>query len=727
MTMKIMHNFNSYKQPLMMKRSYQTTIKYFILSMFILFAVSNAQAQKQSKKQKPVETEISNEITKANIKLSARYYGDSIVLRWAVDKSSAWRILNEYGYEIERLTLDPGNNVIEDFKKLTNTPVKPWTYEQWGERIDKNDDYAVIAAQTLYGESFDVTKTTANKAAQLDNMADEARMRHAFAMLSADISVQAANGLGLRFSDTDIKKGNKYIYRIYSNHPVTSFTTDTALYVIGTNELYNVFAPYPPKALEGENLITLNWNKELKFSAYLIQRSSDNGKTYTDLTEKPYLQVSRLKESVDKFSFTDSIPQNYKPYLYRIAGITSFGDISPWSESIKVMGRDRTPPEKPRIIKSVVINDDNNVEISWEIDNISPDMKGFYIGRGSNVTGPFEPLNKKPLSNNQREYIDKNAVKDGTNYYVVASVDTAKNISQSMPAYVVMRDNEPPLKPSGLEGIIDTNGVVKLWWPKGKEPDLNGYRVYYSNHKNSEFHALTGTFRDTTFTDTINLLTLDELIYYRIVAVDMNLNNSEFSDILGLQKPDKVKPVTPVFKSYEVTDTTVFISWIPGTSKDIVRQILYKREPGQEWLPYREFDQKTSDFTDSGVSQEKTYEYSLAAVDDAGLTSDISKPLIIRVYNTGLLKGVSGLKAGVGEDGKSVVLNWNLAEDNECSYLIYRSFNGAGLQMLSASDGGSKEYIDRNVIPGGNYTYAIKVISNNGKKSLLSEHVAVEL
>ncbi|MDA3953468.1 MAG: hypothetical protein PF485_07460, partial [Bacteroidales bacterium] len=421
------------------------------------------------------------------------------------------------------------------------------------------------------------------------------------------------------------------------------------------------------------------------------------------------------------------VPENYKPYLYRIAGITSFADVSPWSRPVKAMGRDRTPPEIPRIISSVVINDDNDVKISWEIDKITPDMKGFFVGRGANVTGPFMPLHKNALANNKTEYIDKNAVVDGKNYYVVVSVDTAKNISQSMPAYVVMKDNDPPAKPLGLQGDIDTTGVVKLWWPKGEEPDLNGYRVYYSNHKTGEFYPLTGTIRDTTFSDFINLRTLDELIYYRIVAVDMNLNNSKYSDILELRKPDKVKPVAPVFKTYKVTDTSVYVSWIPSSSKDAVKQILYKREPEKEWQAYKEFENDIITFTDNQVSKEKIYEYSLVAIDDAGLASEHSKFLVIRIYNTGVQTQVSNFKAELADDEKSVILAWEYDESSDCTFLIYRAYNGGGLQMFASANKGSKQYIDKNIALKGTYTYAIKAINKNGNKSTLSDNVKVEI
>ena len=214
------------------------------------------------------------------------------------------------------------------------------------------------------------------------------------------------------------------------------------------------------------------------------------------------------------------------------------------------------------------------------------------------------------------------------------------------------------------------------------------------------------------------------ITYY---GCDIGILLSEYSDILELQKPDIINPVAPVFKKYNVTETDVHITWIPSSSKDVIKQKLYKREPGGEWQVLMEFHKGVKEYTDKEVSKEKIYEYSLTAIDDNGLLSENSKPLTIRIYNSGMQSGVSNFKVELDGDKKSIVLAWEYEENSECSFLIYRAYNGTGLQMYANTEVGSKIYVDKNIAIAGTYTYAVKAISKNGNKSVLSDSIKIEI
>ena len=56
---------------------------------------------------------------------------------------------------------------------------------------------------------------------------------------------------------------------------------------------------------------------------------------------------------------------------------------------------------------------------------------------------------------------------------------------------------------------------------RGPEADIIGYRVYWANDTLAEFSQLTGeVFAGTIYGDSINIKTLSEYAYYKIVAVD---------------------------------------------------------------------------------------------------------------------------------------------------------------------------------------------------------------
>jgi fibronectin type 3 domain-containing protein len=290
-----------------------------------------------------------------------------------------------------------------------------------------------------------------------------------------------------------------------------------------------------------------------------------------------------------------------------------------------------------------------------------------------------------------------------------------------------MKDDTPPKKPIRLSGKIDTSGVVNVHWKLGPEPDLLGYLVYYANAPDHVFTPVSEDFlADSTFADSVSLRTLTKKIYYRVVAFDKNRNPSPPSDILELKKPDKLPPVPAVFSDFRVTDSTVYMNWAPSTSSDLVSQVLYRREKGSEWLEYGKFDNKTKDFVDKEVKKQTWYEYSLVSVDDAGLQSEKSFPLNVRVYDSGIRQNIENFTAIIAPDGKTVQLSWKYPKRNDLRFILYRSFNNSGLLTYRALSPGESSFTDLSVRQGA-YEYALKAVYVDGGESLLTKPIKINV
>jgi fibronectin type 3 domain-containing protein len=282
-----------------------------------------------------------------------------------------------------------------------------------------------------------------------------------------------------------------------------------------------------------------------------------------------------------------------------------------------------------------------------------------------------------------------------------------------------MKDDTPPIKPTGVSGKIDTTGIASIQWKLGLEPDLLGYLVYYANAPDHAFTPLSKDFVvDTTFTDSVSLRTLTKNIYYKIVAFDKNRNPSPYSDILELKKPDKLPPVPAVFADFRVSDTTVYMTWAPSTSTDLSSQLLYRREKGGEWKEYTKFDSKTDRFTDKGIKKQAWYEYSLVSVDDTGLQSEMSFPLNVRVYDSGVRQQIENFTAKVAPDGKTIQLSWKYPAGTDFRFMLYRSYNNSGLITYKAIPAGEQSFIDQ-LVKQGEYEYALKAVYADGGESLL--------
>jgi hypothetical protein len=88
-----------------------------------------------------------------NLRLLAKNYGDSVVLIWTPALAHHWMQAKEKGYVLERLEMDANTNEVKT-TLLTPTPQKPWTPETFKARLDKKDNYLLIAAQALYGKNM---------------------------------------------------------------------------------------------------------------------------------------------------------------------------------------------------------------------------------------------------------------------------------------------------------------------------------------------------------------------------------------------------------------------------------------------------------------------------------------------------------------------------------------------------------------------------------------------
>ncbi|QYS92162.1 hypothetical protein JJC04_06235 [Flavobacterium covae] len=116
-------------------------------------------------------------------------------------------------------------------------------------------------------------------------------------------------------------------------------------------------------------------------------------------------------------------------------------------------------------------------------------------------------------------------------------------------------DSIPPIAPQGLEGVIDTLGIIKLKWKPNTEPDLYGYKVFRSYEKEGLYVELsTKVFNRTHYQDTITIKSLNKKVFYKLKALDIRYNESPLSNAFEIKKKDKIAPSIPVLSDYELEE-----------------------------------------------------------------------------------------------------------------------------------------------------------------------------
>ncbi|MBL7989329.1 MAG: hypothetical protein JNJ94_14805 [Chlorobi bacterium] len=683
----------------------------------------------------------------AAIVLTTRGYKDSIVLRWGITKPGGWVIANKDGFFVERAELDDSLNIdsTKGFTPITPEPIFPWPLAEWEKRDAANITMRAVAAHALYGESFQPSQQ--GNVAALRNRADELTNRWSFAHLAADVDPVAAEGLALRIVDRTVKPGQKYLYRVVKAFFDSTYTVSSAYMMAAAVDEQPQPAPTNVASQDKQGRVLITWDAQTPnappYSAFIVERAEPGSNQFRAVSSQPIVgfqnegaQDSIPVEMRGKVAFGDSIPM-YQQYRYRVRGLTPFGEQTEPSAQVAVMIRDHEAPTPP-VVLGAQESGPGELTVTWRAGDIPTDFKGFIVTRSTSYDGQYKPLHTGVLPATVNAFVDKSPRGDTTNFYMIQAWDTAGNVSSSVATYGYRVDSIPPARPLGLKGTIDTNGIVQLSWAKGKERDLLGYRVYRTNStvKGYEFIQITKEpIGQTTFVDTVVVRTLTTEVFYKVVAVDRNYNNSEFSDQLRLERPDLLPPVAPMFSDVLVTDTAVYLSWIPSSSRDVKSHLLYRRIAASRDTAWKQIGKTMgatdSVFADRDVKKRVVYEYTVAAVDSTGFRSPEAVSFTARPYDDGVRPPVTKVTVKGDTAARTATLTWEYpkpAAGVKLRFIIYRSVGIEPLKQYRAIPGDKRVFVDTETEMGGRHQYAIRALfDDDGAESELSQRAETNM
>ncbi len=544
-------------------------------------------------------------------------------------------------------------------------------------------------------------------------------------MLSIIQNPIVAEYLGIKYMDSDVERGKTYYYRV---KPLAKFE----FYDVSNKTLELVAEPRTDytkeiKVVSGESSLGFSWERD-DLIGYYVERKAYNETEFKSLTDNIQFTLKpRGYKGGTRGAFRDTSLVNYKPYTYRFYANTFWGEKVLFGE-VTAHSVDKTPPPPPYVPQPKQIKPDE-VLISWEIPDDVPDLWGFIVSRGVKVDGDFKILHNKIIPKNYRKFVDKTFRTDTLNYYMVQAIDTAKNVSSSEPNLVVIIDSMPPAKPVFINSSIDDKGVVTLEVKKNTERDLMGYRLFKANSPDHEFSVIYEGFKrkgaldtiPTVFHDTTTLKTLTPNVYYRIKALDYHYNQSEFSDIVKVKRPDTIPPAKPLIRNVEVYEDRVVIFFALSPSKDVVSQMIYRREDMKApWKLLDTLQKGQHSYVDTAVTKNVTYYYSLRAKDDSDLYSPYSNSVFARPYDTGVRPPVTNFRGNKKED--RVLLSWEYANMNKDTFfVIYRTNKKGNLVQYKRTD-----TLTNNLNYEGAADYAVKVFTKDGGTSKLSNKVNIK-
>ena len=678
----------------------------------------------------------------------ARSYSDHIVLRLFVNSPASFYIANSKGYIIEKALAVSGiSNEKLIYVPVKGSPFKRLQGNKWDELLNNaspkdtaNNDMVGLAF--IYSDS--ITKPKQGDVLEKGMQSiKENRENESFKLMLATIAANrskiAAKGLAQWIEDADVEVGKTYTYRVRLNEDRFNknenwFYLKVACQNFNENYLRN---DKIIKLKEGDTKVSFTFPDSDDYYAFEVERSIDNGQSFKRITRAPGIKLTPdgFVGKTD-FVFADSNLTNYKKYIYRVLAATVFADNLLLSQ-FEAMPKDKTPPP-PVNIKSATHIKPTEVEIVWEInDKEIKDLKGFNIKRSKFIDSAYHIISNQSLAGTTKKYIDNSFDKNGSNYYVIESVDTAGNSINSYPVYVTLIDSTPPAVPVVEKATIDSLGKITIKIKPNKETDFMGYQLLKANSEDHEFSVEQETYKDslgaTTFIlyDSTTLQTLSPKIYYKLIAFDSHYNQSDFSNVIILKRPDTIPPVSPIITNFKVTDSSVTILFANSSSEDAVANYLLRKETGKQKFDtiFINRDTRIGSFTDTKITGGKVYEYTMFAKDEGGLNSKVSRSILIKTIlndnlQTPVFKGIYDDKAKNVQltieandklKGKKIKIEISKREDINSEWVLFKTLEFDNTNSFTDNEVKDKKamiYIVRLVSDG-------KVSSNYSKPLFL--------
>jgi len=642
---------------------------------------------------------------------------DKIQLRWAVNSPSAWYFTNSNGFSLVRYTILRDTTVLDvPERKILAEVLKPKPLDDW-EHIAQRDNYAAIIAQALYGESFEVSGGEEG-ISHIIALSQEQQQRYAMSLLAAERSFPAAVFAGWGFVDYTVKPGERYLYQIIPLNVPPHRHVEIGVAFVGLSDYSELPRPLDFTAIWGNGSVLLTWdyrNMLSFFSAYYLERSRDN-RNFERVNDMPLTNIM----GSDRMFFTDNIT-NGVTYYYRLQGVNTFGVLSPFSDTISGQGVSRLMHVP--FIRHAIPDEQGGVDIEWSFDERGESyIKGFELRQSATIGGDYTAA-VSGISPEKRIVNHPNPLSEG--YLMIAAIPFEGEPTLSFPHLFQMEDTIPPAIPTGLQGYVDTLGVVHLTWELNTEPDFLGYRIYRGQTEGEELIPLNDiAHTSNVFTDTINIHNLNPRVFYAVASLDRRYNQSDLSEILVLEKPDVVKPSPPFITRFEVTENGVRLEWASGQDETIRSFRIFRRERGENesQLVAEIADINARSHTDETVVGDTDYIYYIKSATRGGLESDASPEIAVRTREVGESNaGITQFRANRTTNG--IRLTWQHSVMNVRSVSIYRRAGEEPFTLWREMDSGLREITDTNALRSIAYEYMLVIRNQQGR--VFTENVQV--
>lgn len=647
---------------------------------------------------------------------------DSILLRWAPSSFTLWQAGIRYGYIVKRYTIARNGTFLPDGLNnsivLTESPIRNFSEEQF-EILSLTDHRASVIQEAIFGKESSALPDDQEFQTFMKSY-EEKEVRLGFALFMCDMSPVLAKSAGLLFADKKITPGERYAYSVMPAGLPDGILVEPAVVVVDAGIPADLPSIIDVQAVFTDRAVRFRWPLDINkgvYSAFILEKSMD-GKIFHPVSDLPLVNFS---ENVDQdyFIYTDSLENNNEKVWYRVSGISPFGETGPASRVIS--GKGIPDFSAYASIDTAWINEKKQIVVKWRVtESEGPGFRQIDLLRSANHDGPFEPVNKRPLTAGVRTFTDNSPWQ--INYYQVKLTGEDNVFSYSFPYFIQTEDNSPPAAPAMLSGKVDSSGIVTVIWKENSEADLLGYKVFRSNSSVEEAVSLgQGIVQSNIFHDSISINTLNKKIFYQVVAIDKNYNASDYSSPLELSRPDTIHPAPATIIRISSNAEKIQISFENSPSDDISGYVLY-RQAESDSIPEKKEEWKIlpDSFADFFSGKVQRLEYKLVTIDNAGNSSANTRQVYAGVTKSRTVK-LSGAESA---DGTTITLKWEVPDSFQPGKtVIYRGTGDSPIAAYRTITGSAMMFADEDIELSSGYTYRVLVYNIHSDELISSEEL----
>jgi len=529
-----------------------------------------------------------------------------------------------------------------------------------------------------------LTTTSADRQLTLTWNAPADPTVNGYRIFSGGVQIANTNASTRTYQRTGLTNGQTYTATVRATYSSGAVSADSAS---ASGVPRDGVAPSAPTGLgadRGDGSVTLTWaaNGEADLAGYRVLR---NGSAITTTGTSPR-------------SFTDTGLTNDTTYQYSLQAVDTSGNASPASSQVAATPTDLTPPAPPTGLRAVA--GDGQVVLTWnplpEPDAACVIVTTDYVDDYTCIPATTTTATVTGLTND-RQY-----------RFTVVAHDTHGNYGgDSDPVYATPVDMTAPAVPTGLTAVRG-DGQVSLTWTANTETDLDGYDLFRRAAGASSSVRVSGAVLGTAATSwTDSGLTNDVEYTYTLRARDRAGNSSASSPGVAATPTDLTAPAVPVRPSAVAGDGVVSLSWTANSERDLASYRVLR-----DGAVIATVTQPTTTYADRSVTNGRSYDYALVAVDTHGNASAATTPVVTASPRDLTPPAVpTGLTATRG-DGR-VVLSWTAnTEGDLASYRVLR-----GTTVVAEVAAPATTYADTGLTNDTTYEYHLAAYDTAGNGS----------